>query len=85
MAYSIRYGFRKGRRRGNRGRLFLWSLAFFALFLLIAWQVMPQQMSQLQQILLPQSELDKLLQDLRAGDSLGEAVGAFCQEIFHDK
>ena len=85
MAYKIRYGGdRPKKTRRQSARLFVLTVCFFLLFLLTASYFAPAQLERLRQTFFPQSCVDALLQELRNGEPLTEAVSAFCQEIFHD-
>lgn len=85
MAYKIYYGNAQPKRIARRkGRLFVFTVCFFLLFLLTVSCLAPGQMETLRKTLFPQSHVDALLQDLRDGEPLSEAVSAFCQGIFQD-
>ena len=83
MAYKIYYG-PKGQsvRPSRRGRVFIFTILFFLLFAVMAWQLIPQQLLALQQMILPEAKLNTLLEDLQEGQDLVQAIGSFCQEIF---
>lgn len=78
MAYKIHYGHTG---QGKTGRTFLLSLGFLALFLVLAHWLLPSQIAQLRGFLLGQANVEALLQDLRDGMQIGEAVAAFCQDV----
>ncbi len=84
MAYKIQYGSRTNnteRRRG--GRLFALTLAFFALFAVAAYQLVPEQLEALRKLLFADLQVDALLEDLQEGASISDAVSAFCQGLLH--
>lgn len=86
MAYKILYGPVKHKRTPHpKGRLFLLTLCFFALFALAACQLAPAQLTALRQILFPQNQVDALLKELQDGKNIADAVSAFCREIFNGK
>lgn len=86
MAYKIHYGNRRPKRYARRkGQLFVLTVCFFLLFLLSVSYFAPAQVEMLRHTLFPESYVDALLQDLRDGEPIAEAVSAFCQGIFHDE
>lgn len=84
MAYKIDYGSTKRNKEKWRiVRFFVLTIVFFSLFLMISWQLAPVQIEALRQMLFPENNVDALLQDLREGQSISDAVSAFCQGIFN--
>lgn len=84
MAYKISYD--HGKRPATslrKGRFALYTMCFFLLFLLMANWLVPSQLAQLRYLLTGSADLDALLQDLRQGSSLSQAVAAFCQDVLH--
>ena len=63
------------------GRVKLLTSIFFLLFSVIAHYFFADQLASLRAILLPQDRLEELLETLRSGEDLVQAVGAFCKEI----
>lgn len=84
MAYRILYGVAKQNRTlQSKWRLLLLFIFFFALFVLSAWQIIPAELMTLRQILFSHEHVDTLLQELKNGESIADAVAAFCQEIIN--
>lgn len=90
MSYVIRYGSEDTRTKASRihrTRLSAMTAGFFLGFLLLTKLFWPDGTSMLRQILLPGNEevtaraVTVLVEDLRAGEPVGDAVRAFCGEI----
>lgn len=82
MAYKIRYQSVPQRKpKGYKKRFMLLTICFFALFILLAHQLVPTQLQQLYDILFPYHPVDALLQDLKDGEAFIDAVSAFCKEL----
>lgn len=88
MGYQIRYDsvgkLPQKRRRSRTG----WLAGFLVIALLAcAITVKTVGLKWVQEVLLPgdpavtAAALEQMAEDLRAGDSLGEAITAFCEEI----
>lgn len=88
MGYLIEYdkGMTKKRaiyrKKSGAGRI-------LALALLLGTMLLPAGRTALRNLILPGNEeitahaLEALAEDLKAGDTVGEAVEAFCKEIIH--
>lgn len=90
MGYMIAYdGSDTGKKYTvcRRSRLPELTFGFFLAFLLLTRLFWPAGAAQLRQFLLPgdpdvtQQAVTVLVQDLRAGEPVGDAVKAFCSEI----
>lgn len=93
MAYRIVYGTDKPPKEKSD---FSWlqfqviTAVFLLLFTLSVRQLWPEGTQKLREILLPdtqsvtQSAFETLAENLASGESIGEAVTVFCQEILHD-
>ncbi len=90
MAYSISYGAQRHelQERSRGGRFWLLSVGFFALFLLGVQLFWEDGAQTLRQLIFPLSEqavaaLEGMVQSVRDGVSIPEAVTAFCREVIH--
>lgn len=90
MGYCIKYGAGKGGTSAvpsNSRRLWAMTGAFFLLFLILTHVFWPSGVETMRGILLPgdpaavEAAFTRMSDSLEQGDSLGEAVTAFCQEI----
>lgn len=86
MAYKIHYRSENYKILPiSKLRLFVLTLAFFALFLVLTMLFIPEQIQLLHYIIFGQDNVEALLQDLREGEPILEAVSAFCQGIINEK
>jgi hypothetical protein len=90
MAYSISYGAQRHelQKRPQSGRLWLLSAGFFALFLLGVQLFWADGAQALRQLIFPLSEqavaaLEGMVQSVRVGATIADAVTAFCREVIH--
>lgn len=90
MAYSISYGVQRHelQERPHSGRFWLLSGGFFALFLSGVQLFWEDGAQTLRQLVFPLSEqavaaLEGMVQSVRDGVSIPEAVTAFCREVIH--
>ena len=65
----------------KNGRVSVFVILFFALFVWAAWKICPQQLRVMQEMLIPKDAIHSLLQNLQEGEDIIQAIGAFCQEI----
>ena len=92
MSYKISYGTMSGKTRNKA--IFRFRIPVIAgVVLILATTVRllcPQQTKQLTEALFPltkassQEALEVFAQNIKAGESFGDAVSAFCQEIIHE-
>ncbi len=85
MAYKIEYGTvlkrRKTKKRPNF-RQHAMTAGCFLLFVLVAHLFWPDRLAALRTLLLPQTgAVMALVDDLQSGDSLPQAIEAFCQQV----
>ena len=82
MAYKIRYhSVNQKKQSRHKFRLLVLTLCFFILFAVVSWHIAPAELTSLRQLLLPEERINVLLQDLLAGETIKDAVTAFCQGI----
>ena len=80
MSYKIVYGSMRGKTTvSHRCRRLILTLSFFTMFVFAAYFWVPERLADLQQVLFPTVSVEALVQDLLDGNTLFEAVGAFCQ------
>lgn len=88
MAYKIEYDRGHQKKKVDKApswRLPVLILAFFMLFLFCVEQTRPEATAAVRAWLLPESTrqaVQTLLEDLRGGDEISQAVSVFCQDIF---
>ena len=93
MAYRVVYGpMPKAAPKGRSlPRVRVLTAAWLLVFSLGVRQLWPEGREVLRQLLLPgeqtaaQTAFDGMLEELRAGETLGEAVTAFCRQIVQDE
>ena len=95
MSYRIEYGPaipQQYIKRRNPVRLQVMTAACLLLFSLLVRQFFPAGVQELRRVLLPdvptitQEALDTMMDDLRDGESLGDAFTAFCTYVIgHDE
>ena len=68
--------------RWPRWRRWVLRLLFFTLFAAAAWQIVPDELIALRQIILP-LDVEQMVEELLDGNGIAQAVTTFCQEIFH--
>ena len=91
MGYRIEYGDMKVHKYRRRAKWGSW-IAFACVILLVAGAITVKTvgLTWVQEVLLPgdpvvtAAALDGLVEDLRQGDTLGQAIKAFCQEIMEN-
>lgn len=90
MAYSIRYGARRQEDRLSRGshRFGLMVAGFFVVFLLGVQLFWEDGARILRQLVFPLQDqaiaaLETMVQSVRDGASIPDAVTAFCREVIH--
>ncbi len=83
MGYRIQYPtFRK--RKPKSKRLYVYTLCFFSLFLVLSHTLLAEEMDHLRKLLVPdETALMTLIDALTSGGSFADAVQTFCQDIFH--
>ena len=90
MGYQIRYGDTQASSGGQRPRLSRiigLSLSFLLVFVLLSWSFWPEGRAVLRDVLVPGDPdvtlhgLETLARELREGESLSDAVTAFCREV----
>ena len=88
MAYRISYdGVGKYRLKNKNKRKGIYSAVFVLLLVFVAISIKVSGLTWVQEVLLPgdsavtAAALEDMVTDLRNGDSLYEAIKAFCQEI----
>lgn len=93
MAYRIVYGAdmqKKHKSEFNFLQFQVMTAVFLLLFTLGVRQFWPEGTQKLREVLLPdtqnetQSAFETLAENLASGESIGDAVTVFCQEILHD-
>lgn len=85
MGYKLIYGptREKATRRRNKWPLMVMSCLFFGLFCTLAQQFLREELQILYKILLPDAPIDDLIRDLQEGESIVQAVVAFCEDMLH--
>ena len=90
MSYRISYG-EMPQKMPVKPRRWWYGIAVIALVLLVMARILyPAEMRQLTDALFPltsasaQEALEVFAQNIEAGESIGDAVTAFCQEIIND-
>ena len=90
MSYRIIYGEEPKKLKSNGirlGRIAAYTALCFALFAVLTVTFWPEGKSVLQEALLPgdasvtAQALENMMENLRSGEALGDAVVVFCQEI----
>lgn len=92
MAYRIDYAPASPRRKTGAGRLLRWqtlTAVFLLVFTLLVSRTWPEGTETLRHYLLPadstsQAAFQELAADLGEGQSLGDALTAFCRQIIED-
>ena len=92
MSYKISYGSSAEKRTAKQGsQRWLAGVAVLVIILAgIARYYYPEETKQLSEALFPltsessQRALKAFSENIRAGESVGDAVTAFCQEIIHE-
>lgn len=87
MGYNITYGtarVRTNRKRTSRLQLGL-TVLFFGLFCAIARRYWAEEVAVLGDLLLPQTAVQNLIEDLQAGESIAGAVSAFCETVIYGR
>lgn len=93
MAYRIVYGPMPKMvhpKREGYVRLQLLTAVFLLLFVLLVRQAWPEGTDMLRSILLPgepgitEQSVQLMLEDIREGEPLGDAVAAFCRQIIEN-
>lgn len=93
MGYRIVYGEKPFRKFGTcriKKRLGTMTAGFFLLFLLLTNLCWPEGRQKLWEICIPgnaqvtAAAFEAMVEDLRAGESVSDALTVFCQEIIHN-
>lgn len=89
MSYRIVYGEEPmhWQKKNRTGRIVAYTAICLILFLTLTWKFWPAGAEVLQEVLLPgdaeltRQALTNMVENLRAGEAIGDAVSVFCQEI----
>ena len=83
MGYKIVYG--EEPTLGRKSRLCLWTAAFLLIFVTAVRLTWPEGAEQLRAVLEPSGEtveaFSKMVENVGAGQGMGEAVTAFCRSV----
>ncbi len=87
MGYKLIYGPTRGNvtRRRRKWPFVVMSGFFFALFCALAQHYLQAEIQMIYNSLLPNAPIDVLIQDLQEGESILQAVAAFCEDMLHGR
>lgn len=92
MAYRINYGTDASKQHANEGSQLRWqamTAVFLLLFVLMVKQIWPEGTDKLRDCLLPggegtQAAFQAFAADLHEGETVGEALTAFCRQVIEN-